>query len=46
MREMTVRAMLHNAALGNDDDRDAATMFAADIRNPVLAALLRGHPAG
>jgi DNA-binding SARP family transcriptional activator len=41
MREMTVRAMLHAAAIGNDGERDAATLLAADIENPVLDALVR-----
>ncbi len=36
MREMTVRAMRHGAALGNDGDSDAAALLAADIRNPLL----------
>jgi tetratricopeptide (TPR) repeat protein len=40
MKEMTVRAMRHSAALGNAGDRDAAMLLAADIQNPVLDALL------
>jgi ATP/maltotriose-dependent transcriptional regulator MalT len=40
MRELTVRAMLHNAALGDHGDAEAAAMLAADIVNPELAPLL------
>ncbi len=40
MRELTVRAMLHGAALGDPGDAAAAAMLAADIDNPVLAALV------
>ncbi len=40
MRELTVRAMLHAAALGSDDDAQAAALLAADIDNPVLATLV------
>jgi hypothetical protein len=40
MREMTVRAMRHSAAQGDAGDRDAATLLAADIQNPVLDTLL------
>jgi hypothetical protein len=36
MREMTVRAMRHSAALGHDGDSDAAALLAADIQNPLL----------
>ena len=37
MRELTVRAMLHGAALGDRGDRAMAAMLAADIDNPSLA---------
>ncbi len=40
MRELTVRAMLHSAALGNAGDASAAALLAADIDNPLLQALL------
>ena len=40
MRELTVRAMLHSAALGNSGDDSAAALLAADIENPVLRALV------
>lgn len=40
MRELTVRSMLHGAALGDEGDAVAATLLAADIDNPVLTALL------
>jgi tetratricopeptide (TPR) repeat protein len=36
MRELTVRSMIHGAALGNEGDADAAALLAADIENPVL----------
>ena len=38
MRELTVRALLHGAALGNPGDGTLAAMLAADIDNPDLAA--------
>ena len=40
MRELTVRSMLHGAALGDEGDAVAARLLAADIDNPVLTALL------
>ena len=40
MRELTVRAMLHSAALGDAGDATAAALLAADIDNPELQALL------
>ena len=40
MRELTVRAMLHSAALGNSGDASVAALLAADIENPVLQALV------
>jgi len=42
MRELTVRSMLHGAALGNPGDATAATLLAADIDNPLLVPLLVG----
>jgi len=38
MRELTVRAMLHSAALGDRGDGALAVMLAADIDNPELDA--------
>lgn len=40
MRELTVRAMLHNAALGNQADAEAAAILAVDIDNPQLGPLV------
>ena len=40
MREMTARALLHSAALGNEGDRSIAAILAADIENPELQRLL------
>lgn len=40
MRELTVRAMLHGAALGSRGDAEAAAMLAVDIDNPTLAPLV------
>ncbi len=40
MREMTVRSLLHSAALGGAGDGPAAALLAAEIDNPELAALL------
>jgi DNA-binding SARP family transcriptional activator len=40
MRELTVRALLHGARLGNPGDAAAASLLAADIDNPVLARQL------
>ena len=40
MRELTVRAMLHGAALGNRGDAAMAAMLAADIDNPELTPLV------
>ena len=37
MRELTVRAMLHGAALGDDGDAGMAAILAAEIDNPALA---------
>ena len=36
MRELTVRSMIHGAALGNNGDAGAAALLAAGIDNPVL----------
>ena len=40
MRELTVRALLHSAALGQDGDASAAALLAAEIDNPALQRLL------
>jgi DNA-binding SARP family transcriptional activator len=40
MRELTVRAMLHGAALGNQGDAAVALMLADDIDNPALVPLV------
>jgi DNA-binding SARP family transcriptional activator len=40
MRELTVRALLHGAALGDRGDDEAVALFAATIDNPVLRALI------
>lgn len=40
MRELTVRALLHSAALGDAGDGEAAALLAAEVDNEVLAALL------
>lgn len=40
MRELTVRSMLHAAALGSPGDATAAALLAADVENPQLGLLL------
>jgi hypothetical protein len=45
MRELTVRAMLHGAALGDRGDAAVAALLAADIDNPRLAALVGSRSA-
>ena len=40
MRELTVRAMLHGAALGRAGDAAVAALLAATIDNPALTALV------
>ena len=45
MRELTVRSMIHGAALGNEGDAAAAVLLAADIENPVLDLILPEHGA-
>jgi DNA-binding SARP family transcriptional activator len=45
MRELSVRAMLHSAALGSTGDEDAAALLAAEIDNPALHALVQGWSA-
>jgi tetratricopeptide (TPR) repeat protein len=37
MKEMTVRSLLHSAALGCEADAEAATLLAADVDNPMLS---------
>jgi DNA-binding SARP family transcriptional activator len=49
MRELTVRAMLHGAALGNQGDAALAGLLAGEIGNPALeplTAVVRGPLAG
>lgn len=41
MKELTVRSLLHGAALGAPGDADAAALLAGDIDNPVIERLLR-----
>lgn len=41
MREMTVRALVHAAALGSEEAADGAALLAASIDNPVLAEQVR-----
>ena len=41
MRELTVRALLHSAALGDAGDAAAAALLADDVDNDVLHALVR-----
>ena len=38
MKEMTLRSLLHGAALGREADAMAATLLAADVDNPILKA--------
>jgi len=45
MRELTVRSMIHGAALGNEGDAAAAVLLAADIENPVLDLILPARGA-
>lgn len=45
MRELTVRSLIHGAALGNEGDADAAVLLAADIENPVLYRKLPARAA-
>jgi hypothetical protein len=40
MKELTVRSMLHAAALGDEGAAEAARLLAADIDNPVLRGLV------
>ena len=42
MQELTVRAMLHGARLGQPGDGEAAVLLAGTIDNPVLTPLLAG----
>ena len=46
MKELTVRSMIHGAALGNKGDAEAAALLAADIDNPVLHRELPARSAG
>jgi len=40
MRELTVRAVIHRAALGSHADAEAAELLARDIDNPLLPPLV------
>ena len=40
MRELTVRALLHSAALGDAGDAAAAALLAAEVDNELLGALV------
>ena len=40
MRELTVRSLLHGAALGDEGDGAAAASLAAEIDSPALKSLL------
>ena len=40
MQEMTVRSLLHGAALGNPGDADAARLLAADVDSPVIGRMV------
>jgi hypothetical protein len=40
MRELTVRALLHSAALGDAGDAAAAALLAAEIDNDQLSSLV------
>ena len=44
MRELTVRALLHSAALGDAGDAAAAALLAAEVDNDVLAARCSPDP--
>jgi hypothetical protein len=46
MRELTVRAMLHEAASGVRGDAEAAALLADDIDNPQLGPLLTAARVG
>ncbi|MCW2847929.1 MAG: hypothetical protein JWR90_1903 [Marmoricola sp.] len=39
MKELTVRVLVHSAALGSEGDAAAAVLLAADIDNPKQQAL-------
>ena len=40
MRELTVRSLLHGAALGIGGDAEAASLLAAEVDNPLLHSLV------
>lgn len=44
MREMTVRALLHAAALGSTEAADGARLLSVDIDNPALAVAVERSP--
>ncbi|MGA9276185.1 BTAD domain-containing putative transcriptional regulator [Ilumatobacter sp.] len=43
MKELTVRSLLHGAALGHDGDAPAAALVAAEIDNPALHNLIEAE---
>jgi hypothetical protein len=43
MQELTVRALLHAAALGDRGAAQAAAVLAEGIDNPLLSALVGAH---
>ncbi|MFZ0325013.1 MAG: SARP family transcriptional regulator, partial [Actinomycetes bacterium] len=45
MRELTVRSLLHGAAIGFDGDAEAAALLAVDIDNPYLTSLVQAAPS-
>lgn len=40
MKELTVRSLLHSAALGNDGDAATAALLGSEIDNPALDFIL------
>ena len=45
MRELTVRALHHAAALGDPGAAAGARLLAADVDNPALQALVCDYPS-
>jgi hypothetical protein len=45
MRELTVRALLHRAALGEATSAQAARLLIRDMDNPLLRALVEAAAA-
>lgn len=46
MREMSVRSLVHGAALGRHEDAEGARLLVSDIDNDALAALVASVPGG